>query len=489
MNTRAPVVSLREALAIAFRDRRIVLVAFAVPVVIAILAALLVPRSYMATAALLVKTGRQFVPQSDVGQAINNLPTATMQETMNSEASILRSRDLSLALLDRVGIEKLYPAIAESSQPEPRKQELALKALAGDLQVQNPAQSTVINLSLENRDRLVAATALDALVTLYRQKHVDVFANPRADVLTSQLGTELASLTSLEERAAKFRIAHDLFDADAQRQQLIEERGQRLSAKGDLDSRSVELTNKLAFIHERLTKTPESQTVGTERFQTESVNTANVKLLELRREEQNLLSRYLADSRPVQNVRADIAVVERFLAEQGKQFQGKVMTGSNPVYEDLRRSGVEAEAALEPIAKQTAELTRQTAEIDQRLQQLEIDQRELASMEQAVTSGRENVKALRAQLHQATVNETLDRERIDSISVIQGAATLADPVRPRRLLWTLAGVIVGLLAASGSVLVLLITRNTFLTADAVERGLKLPVLVTLPDLGAASAQR
>jgi uncharacterized protein involved in exopolysaccharide biosynthesis len=488
MNTLAPVVSLREALAIAFRDQRILLVAFLVPVVIAVVAALLTPRAYMANATLLVKTGRQFVPQSDVGQAINNLPTASMQETMNSEVSILRSRDLSLALLDRVGLEHLYPDIAGSSMPPARKQDLAIRALSGDLGVENPAQSTVINLSLQNRDPAVAATALDGLVTLYRQKHVDVFATPRADVLTGQLATELASLTSLEERAAKFRIEHDLFDAEAQRQQLIEERGQRLSAKGDLDSRNVELANKLAFLRDRLLSTPESQTVGTEKFQTESVNTANVKLLELRREEQNLLSRYLADSRPVQNVRADIAVVERFLAEQGKQFQGKVMTGSNPVFEDLRRSAVETEAALEPLAKQGAELGRQIAEIDQRLQRLEVDQRDLAAMEQAITSGRENVKALRGQLHQATVNETLDRERIDSISVVQAAASLPDPVRPRRLLWIFTGMIAGLLVAAGTLLVRLVTRNTFLTAEAVEQGLKLPVLVSLPDLG-TSAQR
>ena len=318
MNKLDRIVSLREALAIAFRDRKIIIAAFAVPVVLAVVVALSLPRAYQATASILVKTGRQFVPQSDVGQAINSVPTASMQEAMNSEVSILQSRDLGIALFDRIGIDKVYPDIAASADDPESAREIALKALSGDLVVDNPPQSTVINVSLNNRDPAVAASTLDTLVGLYRQKHVDVFATPRTQVLTEQLDGELASLAALEARTANFRIEHNIFDADKQRQQLIDERGKLVSTRGDLDTRSVELTNKLVFLQSRLAETPETKTVGTESFQTDSVNNANVKLLELQREEQNLLSRYLEDSRPVQNVRADIAVVKRFLAEQGK---------------------------------------------------------------------------------------------------------------------------------------------------------------------------
>ena len=485
MNKLDRIVSLREALAIAFRDRKIIIAAFAVPVVLAVVVALSLPRAYQATASILVKTGRQFVPQSDVGQAINSVPTASMQETMNSEVSILQSRDLGIALFDKVGIDKVYPDIAASADDPESAREIALKALSGDLVVDNPPQSTVINVSLNNRDPAVAASTLDTLVGLYRQKHVDVFATPRTQVLTEQLDGELASLAALEARTANFRIEHNIFDADKQRQQLIDERGKLVSTRGDLDTRSVELTNKLVFLQSRLAETPETKTVGTESFQTDSVNNANVKLLELQREEQNLLSRYLEDSRPVQNVRADIAVVKRFLAEQGKQFQGKVMTGTNPVFDDLRRSAVEAQAELEPIAKQSEEIGRQVAAIDSELQRLENDQRELVSLERAVESGRDNVKVLREQLHQASVNETLDREKIDSISVVQQAAALPDPVSPRRMLWGLGGIAAGVLAAFGALVILIVMRNTFLTADAVERGLKLPVLVSVPHIARA----
>ena len=161
------------------------------------------------------------------------------------------------------------------------------------------------------------------------------------------------------------------------------------------------------------------------------------------------------------------------------------MTGTNPVFDDLRRSAVEAQAELEPIAKQSEEIGRQVAAIDSELQRLENDQRELVSLERAVESGRDNVKVLREQLHQASVNETLDREKIDSISVVQQAAALPDPVSPRRMLWGLGGIAAGVLAAFGALVILIVMRNTFLTADAVERGLKLPVLVSVPHIARA----
>jgi uncharacterized protein involved in exopolysaccharide biosynthesis len=485
MNTFDRIVSLREALAIAFRDKWIIVGAFLVPVLIACAAALLTPRVYESTAVILVKTGRQFVPQSDVGQAINSVPVASMQETMNSEVSILNSRDLAIGVIQRVGLATLYPKIADGDDTDAAKLDMAVEAFDKDLKVDNPAQSTVINVALDNHDVAASTKALETLVALYRQKHVDVFATPRTQVLTEQLDKELASLAALEARTANFRIEHNVFDPDTQRQQLIEQRGTLVAARGDLESKKVELTNKLAFLNDKLSSTPETKTVGTERFSTDTVNNASTKLLELRREEQNLLSRYLENSRPVQNVRADIAVVEKYLAEQGKQFQGKVMTGVNPVYDDLRRQTVEAQADLEPIAKQSDELTRQIGVIDAQLQTLENDQRELAGLVRSVESGRDNVKVLREQLHQATINETLDKEKIDSISIVQEAAPLPDPVRPRRMLWGLAGIAIGILSAFGALVGLIVMRNTFLTADAIERGLKLPVLVSLPHLARA----
>ena len=479
------IVSLREALAIAFRDKWIIVAAFLIPPLIAIGVALAMDRTYQANASLLVKAGRQFVPQSDLGQAINNLPTASMQETMNSEVSILRSRDLAVETLNQVGLAKLYPDIAAGDGTVDAKMALAVKAFASDLKVDNPAQSTVINVALESHDAAVAQRGLAALVELYRTKHVSVFASPRSGILTNQLNAEIKNLDGLESKTATFRIEHALFDPRQQREQLLAERGRLVSAKGDLDTRTVELTNKVAFLDGLLTSTPATKTVQTEAYQSDSVMNANNKLLELRREEQNLLSRYLESSRPVQNVQADIAVVERFLAEQNKSFQGRVTTGANPVYDDMRREIVAARSELEPIAKQSAELDRQIADVNRQLEGLEGNERALLDLERAVTAGRENTKVLREQLHQAIVKENLDREKVDSISIVQEAAALPDPVSPKRTLWALGGIAVGMLAALGALIALILLRNTFLTADAVERALKLPVLVSLPHMARA----
>src|SRR6185312_3726411 len=99
----------REVLSILFKERRKLLGAFLGLAVGVIAYSYLLTPYYDATGRLLVKTGREFQVRSDPTQPVASVPSTTKQEIVNSEIQILTSRDLVLAVVNRIGAAKLYP--------------------------------------------------------------------------------------------------------------------------------------------------------------------------------------------------------------------------------------------------------------------------------------------------------------------------------------------------------------------------------------------
>jgi capsular polysaccharide biosynthesis protein len=78
------------------------------------------------------------------------------------------------------------------------------------------------------------------------------------------------------------------------------------------------------------------------------------------------------------------------------------------------------------------------------------------------------------------MNEDLDRERVVSVSIVQRPDAPAQPAGPRHLPFALAGILIGLVGASGVLLYLLVFRETLITVESVERIIGLPVVASVP---------
>ena len=127
MNSAPSLPSMREALTLAFRRKWRIILAFVLPPIIAVAVSFLMTPQYGAYTKLLVKAGREFLAQSDAVHPAPVAPSSTMQESINSEIEILTSRDLSLEVLHDIGIDKVYPDLAEHP---PRNMSLDDAALA-----------------------------------------------------------------------------------------------------------------------------------------------------------------------------------------------------------------------------------------------------------------------------------------------------------------------------------------------------------------------
>jgi capsular polysaccharide biosynthesis protein len=72
------------------------------------------------------------------------------------------------------------------------------------------------------------------------------------------------------------------------------------------------------------------------------------------------------------------------------------------------------------------------------------------------------------------------------VSVVQMARSIAPEkaAKPKKIVFLAGGVLVGILLAGGMIVLSVVTNNTVVTEDAVERLIGLPVLVAVPMVGA-----
>src|SRR5512143_742648 len=91
----SPGSSLRNLLHILFKHQVKILTLFIATIVTVTVGSFLITPVYMATASLLVKVGREYITNPEVGDARNALPTVVNPEGMiNSEIQILNNREL-----------------------------------------------------------------------------------------------------------------------------------------------------------------------------------------------------------------------------------------------------------------------------------------------------------------------------------------------------------------------------------------------------------
>jgi succinoglycan biosynthesis transport protein ExoP len=81
---------------------------------------------------------------------------------------------------------------------------------------------------------------------------------------------------------------------------------------------------------------------------------------------------------------------------------------------------------------------------------------------------------------ESRINEVLDRKGISNVNAIEHATAPQKPIRPRKLLNVVIGLLIGLVGGFGSAYVSEYMRRTFVTREEVEDALRRPVLAALP---------
>jgi uncharacterized protein involved in exopolysaccharide biosynthesis len=220
---RSPFAGLRLGL---HRNRRNMLFAFLGTTALFGAVAALLPPAYKAESVLMVRLGPEYL--------VNGDPASTYlyqenKEIIASEAGMLETPQLAMQVINKVGLGRLYPGIADDIDPaDPDTasdaMERAILKFGKNLNVLPIKDTTLIDATFKNADPQVASDALQAAVVFYLQNRKKVFEYGDGGTMGIPVGQALQVLRQKTEELEQIKQTYGITDIDKQYTILFDEK-------------------------------------------------------------------------------------------------------------------------------------------------------------------------------------------------------------------------------------------------------------------------
>ncbi|MCP5023869.1 MAG: hypothetical protein GY930_19150 [bacterium] len=390
---------------------------------VAVMAHRMIPPSYASEAKILVKLGREFMgPTTQSGRSSSMY---RLNEAINSEIEILRSRELAREVITSMGLETLYPLIPDEQEHVPHAMdEKGIATLQESFSASGVIESSVIRVALSHTDPRLAQAALTTLVGRFQAKHLDVFSIRMLSTTDGGVEAAKLALRAAEDTLNTYREENRVFDTKEERTLLLRRRD-------DLQNQIVEAQGERARLFANRTTDDQDSDL----FRQE---TMDISLLQA--EERKLLEHYYPHSDAVRTIRAQIEVRESIALKRRASREEALLA------DERRRE--QALFADEKRWEQALEVTGQG------LLQLEANELALRGLGRAVQF--QEALLLKAQeAHQiATLDAKLNAEEDTSIVVIDSPSLPLDPIGVGLIAKIVAGALAGFLIGVSLVILL-----------------------------------
>jgi uncharacterized protein involved in exopolysaccharide biosynthesis len=470
--------SLSEILSLAFRHRRKVIAALIIPPAIAIVLLLVLPKVYRAQSDIMVKTGREYLSASDGDNNNAGGPTSTKQEDINSEISLLTSRAVIQSTIKAIGVRNIFPDLADNPPTNMTLDDAAVELFMAALSVEPVKMSNVISTTFDAPSPAQAQEVLDRLIQVYIAKHTQVFAGQRTEGYEDAIKTTLRDIDRLEALRTKIKLDSGIYDITAQRGALIT---QRVNAEGHLqdviDNEST-LTKRLAYLTSVRSHIPTTmQSTNTDKSD-EAVH-AREALIDLQQTESALSARYGTGNPDLQRVRGQIATLQHTLASTSNS-RTSTASAPSPLRQQVEQEVIMDDAQLAPLDAERIRYQALLTTLSNELQRLETADLALRTTTSRLDALTDNLKAMQARFQQARTQEQTELAKQVSVVQVSPAIAPSKPVKPKKVIYLGASLLLGLLSAGGVVVISVLLNKTVVTEDAAERLLGMPVLVSMP---------
>ncbi len=470
--------NVRDLLTVFFKHRAKILTIFSIVVLMVTITTFLASPVYNAKSSLLVKYGREYMNQSEVGSS-SPMMSLKQEGIINSEIQILKSPDLAKKVIETLKLKQIYPDLVKSSSNINHPLDVAIDRFEKNLAVEDIKDSSVINVSFDHNNPQIAANAVNLLVEYYKEKHLQVFSSPQSPFLEGQVADFRKKLLQSEAEMQSFKQKNHVYSLEEQRTLLLKQRtdlsSELMTAQNSIDELQKRL-GSLKSSTRALTSTNALYT-GTERDKI--IVEAQSRLLALEISQQELLRKYKGDNRLVVENSKQIQLVKNFLREQESNISKKVMTG-NVVYQDTKRDSVKTEADLSAQRAKYATLRVQLGQLDSEIKALDLREKEMSNLKRELSTNEKNYSVYEAKMEEARISDDMNRLKMANISVIQPAKVPIAPIKPKKGLNILLGIVFGALSGIGYALFSERNSQGLVSPEIAEKRLNLQVLATIP---------
>lgn len=471
-------IGLRDGLTLFYKHKKKILSVFLGTVLIATLVSFLLPPTYQSESTLLVKMGREHVYRSEVG---TDTPTAAFDQEriIESEVQILTSQDLTKRVIKHLGIEAVYPVYLSDPPKKIPPLEASIQTMQENLNTEVVKDSNVIKVSFQHEVPEVAANVINLLVDFLLEKHLEIFSNPQASFLEKQALSYKQQLNNSNARLQDFKQKHRLSSLIDEQRMLLEQRRDLDTSHKEIQNQEQGLVSKVSALKSQISHVTELIPIESVSERQKVIDEGKGNLLQLRIKEQQLSTRYSDSSRPVQDIREELSLVQSFIDEQEAQLTDKVTTGKNPVYQELEIELHKTDSELSSAKTRGEEMQRQLVQLDKKLVRLDELESELETLQLKTEADQANYKMYLAKLEEATVSEEMDRQKLANISVIQPGSVPTKPIKPKKALNILIGMIVGAFGGLTLAFVWEFIGGGYTRPEHLAKDLELPILTNI----------
>lgn len=479
---------LRNFLEIGFRWRRLMIGTFVALFLAVIGVALLLPTRYESQMKILVRRDRADSVVSPNREPAFELRTFVTQEELESEAELLKSRDLLAKVVVACDLHKsmtksIWDMFSRDSANLRDEQKIGRAALAleRNLSVEPIKRTNLISVSYRANDPQMAARVLNTLASLYLDKHLALHRVPGAfEFFNQQVEEYRKGLSNAQAQLAEFGRKEGVVSPPLEKEVAVRRLADFEAASKEARAAMVETRQRIRTIESQLASLPPRQTTQVRVSDNpQLMERMKSTLLELELRRTQLLTKFAPSYRLVQEVDAQIAQARGAIAAAEKAPLRDETTDRDPTYESLRAELARARtdlAAQEARSAAMAGLVRTYRAETQRLDRKEILQQDILRTAKAQE---ENYLLYLRKQEEARISDALDRQRISNVVVAQAATV---PLTPRS--GRLIVIVFGTLFAGFASVMLAFAADYwdpyFRTPAEVESFLGSPVVAAIP---------
>jgi len=417
---------------------------------------------YKATSVIMVKSD----------SAVMSIPflqdaTGSSSGDMRNYAESLKSRTLTEATLGRLGW-------LESSG------EHKVRAWQDSLSVQQVQGTDIARLSVQSNNPEKAAIFLNTLVEVFQERtqHMNQeSAKAARDFVAQQLAIAEERLRESENALLEYKETNGMIEPSAETKARIEKLSDidRLLSQTEVELQAANSEQqKLQEIAKEIDPT---LVTSTTLVNNPLVQQQKMILSQLEIDLAAALKQCTENHPTVIGLRAQIAEVSAKLAEEVERIVGSETMSLNPIYQDLTRDLVSSQAAIVGLEAKVAALVNSRNAIEAELASIPEKEIAIARLERNQRVNEELYVMLRSKYEEMRISEAM---KVSGIHVVDEAIVPTVPVKPRKLLNTAIGGILGFFVAVGITFILEQMDTTFKTVEEVERVVSAPVLGTIP---------
>ncbi|MBK8838350.1 MAG: hypothetical protein IPO30_06520 [Hyphomonadaceae bacterium] len=473
-----PKLGLADTLLQLWRAKWLMSLVFVPILLIGVAITLLAPTKFSANTRLLVRLGQEYVFDPVIGDAAKGA-FPQQEEVLQAEAELARSPVIAERVIAGIGLSRLYPNFAEAKLRARNGaiyevDQEALEAFAADFDVSSAPKSSILRMTFAHEDPTLAAATLNRLVTEYLKYRQEVLSGKGVAGLTEQRDVIEGRLAASDKSVRDFLARNGLSDFDAEQAAARKQFADISDELSKVEASLREAEAKSAGLLRQMGSTPKDVDLYVE-------TTSEQDLVKLRLEREDLLARYLPDSRVVQDADRRIAQLEGFL--KSAPAQGLRRIGPNPTWQALEADRAVQTATISALTGRSAALVVQKRAAEAQIAQLAALEPEYLRMkrDRDALANSAGTFATREQTERA--RSELASRSVDNISVYEAARPPTRGDSTKRMI-AIAAALFGLLTALAVGLLRAWSVSSFPTASSVERTLGLRVLAAAKDRSA-----